>query len=290
MTTKVRSGYVTLMGLPNAGKSSFLNRLVGEELAIVSPKAQTTWQNMRGFYVKEGMELVLIDTPGIQEGTKALNAAISRNAIRAVSLAKDGHDIVALVVDAIDTFKTIHEKKPNPLLAIVKVLERDGFKLPLALPLIVTINKADLLKRPDDRRAVETLVQATAAQISKELIGIHWVSSKLEAGFSEWVARVQEHLPVDTSGKLFDKDTISDRNLRDFVSEFIREQCFYQLGEELPYSIAVQIEKFEESDPRHTHIEAVIHVEKESQKPIVIGKGGEKIKASGSAWPSGGPS
>lgn len=283
MVKQVSSGFVTLLGLPNAGKSSLLNRLVGEEVAIVTPKAQTTWQTQKGHVLRLGLELVVIDTPGIQEGTRALNSALSRNASRAVASAREGREVVALMADAIETLKAARENKPNPILAAVRVLERDGFHLPLKMPLIPTVNKADMVKKPEDRALVEQSLMAAATQVSSDLKPIHWVSARLDAGIAEWIETVKALLPQDEPGKLFDPETISDRSIRDIVSEYIREQCFMQLGEEVPYSIAVQIERFDERDAKTTHIEAVLHVEKESQKPIVIGKGGEKIKAIGTA-------
>lgn len=279
---QVKSGFVTLLGLPNAGKSSLLNKLVGEDIAIVTPKAQTTWQTMRGFVVREGLELVVIDTPGVQEGTKALNAALSRNAIKALTNAREGKEIVALVVDAKNILDALDEGKENHLDAIVKVLDREHFKLPFNIRMIPTIMKADLVTKPINRERVEAVVKTFAEKISSEAMIPHWLSSKKNEGINEWLSTVMSSLPLDQEGKLFNRDDLTDKNVRDIVSEYIREQCFMQLGEELPYSIAVEIEKFDESNPKMPKIEAVLHVERDSQKAIVVGKGGEKIKAIGS--------
>ena len=108
--TKLKSGFITLLGLPNAGKSSLLNRLVGDELAIVTPKAQTTWQCLRAYISRPDMEAVITDTPGLQEGTKALNAALAKNAAAAVKLAREGGEVVALVVDAADIGRRLKRK------------------------------------------------------------------------------------------------------------------------------------------------------------------------------------
>ncbi len=270
-----------MLGLPNAGKSSFLNRLAGEDLAIVSPKAQTTWRILRGHVVRPGLELVLVDTPGVQEGSKALNLALARNAIRAVTAAKEGRETVALLVDAKDLFERLKAGKPTALEAISRVLEREGIRLPLAFDLIATLNKSDLVKKPEDRARVEAHMVEVARTLAAAPKPCLWVSSRTGEGIDDWVTAASRMFPQAQSGALFEQDTLSDRNMRDFVAEYVREQCFLQLGEELPYSTAVQIENFDEKDPRIIRIEAVLHVEQESQKRIVVGSGGSKIKSIG---------
>lgn len=272
---------MTLLGLPNSGKSSFLNRLVGEDLAIVSPKAQTTWQILRGHVVRPALEMVLVDTPGVQEGSKALNLALARNAIRAVASAKEGRETVAFLVDAKDVSERLKAAKPTALACVSRVLEREGIRLPLPFELIPTLNKADLVKKPEDRVRVEAHVLELARKLAAAPNPCLWVSSRTGEGLENWVSAAARLFPEAPSGALFEHDTLSDRNLRDFAAEYVREQCFLQLGEELPYSTAVQIEKYDETDPKITRIEAVLHVEQESQKRIVVGSGGSKIKAIG---------
>jgi GTP-binding protein Era len=118
-------------------------------------------------------------------------------------------------------------------------------------------------------------------RISKQVLAPRWISVKSGEGIDEWFAAAAELLPEGKSGELFDREALSDQHLRDFAAEYIREQCFLQLGEEIPYSIAVQIESFDETDPALVRIEATLHVERDGQKAIVIGQGGAKIKSLG---------
>lgn len=279
--TKLKSGFITLLGLPNAGKSSLLNKLVGDEIAIVTPKAQTTWTCLRGYISQPDLQAVVTDTPGLQEGTKALNAALSKNAVRAVELAREGGEIVALVVDAADIGRRLRDKKPIGLEAVKNVLERDCGKLPLKLPVIPTFNKADLVRREEHRAEIETAVMPIVRELFANVKDPVWVSVHSGKGVAEWLNTARELLPEGKQGELFDEDALSDQNLREFAAEFIREQCFMQLGAEIPYSIAVQIETFDEKDPKLTRIQATIHVERDSQKAVVLGSKGSKIKGIG---------
>lgn len=277
----LKSGFVTLIGLPNAGKSSLLNRLVGEQLAIVTPKAQTTWQLLRGYVQQPDLEMVITDTPGLQEGTKALNVSLAKNASLALSAARQGGELIAFVVDAAEIGRKIKEKKPIGLEGLKGVIERDCGKLPLKLPCVPTLNKADLVRKDEHRREIEQAVAAIVAEIFEKPQKPIWVSVPTGEGMSQWLDLVKGLLPDGEKGRLFDEDALTDQNLRQFAAEFIREQCFMQLGAEIPYSIAVQIETFDERDPKITRIEAMLHVERDSQKAVVVGAGGSKIKAIG---------
>ena len=279
--TKLKSGFITLLGLPNAGKSSLLNKLVGEQLAIVTPKAQTTRQLLRGYIVQPDLEAVITDTPGLQEGTTALNAALAKNAARAVSLAREGGEIVALMVDAADIGRRLRDKKHLGLEPIKNVLERECGKLPLKLPVIPTFNKADLIRKTEHRVEIEQAVMPLFAELFEKPLAPIWISVPTGEGVGEWLHTIKDLLPEGEKGALFDNDALSDQNLREFASEFIREQCFMQLGAEIPYSVAVQIETFDEKDPKITRIEATLHVERESQKAVVLGAKGSKIKVIG---------
>lgn len=279
--TKVKAGFLTLLGLPNAGKSSLLNKLVGEQLAIVTPKAQTTWQLLRGFVSRPGLELVLTDTPGLQDGSKALNAIIAKNAAMAVNMANEGGELVALVIDAADIGRRIKEKKHLGLEPIKNVLENQCGKLPLKIAVIPTFNKADLVRKAEYRREIEEAVLPLLRETFSDVKAPHWVSVLSEEGVEKWFETINELLPLNEPGQLFEEDALSDQNIRQFAGEYVREQCFMQLGAELPYSIAVQIETFDESEKDLIRIEATLHVERDSQKGIVLGKGGAKIKSIG---------
>jgi len=277
--TTCKSGFITLIGLPNAGKSSLLNHLVGEELAIVTPKAQTTWACLRGYVSRPDFEMVVTDTPGLQEGSKALNAALSKNAAKAIALASEGDELVCLVIDAAEIGRKIREKKPLGIEAIKNVLERDCGGLPLKLPVLPVLNKSDLVRKTEYRKEIEEVIAAFSKEVFAEPKAPIWISSRSGEGVPEWVERIKALLPEGQKGQLFEEDALSDQSVRTLAAEFIREQCFMQLGAEVPYSTAVQIETFDEtSDKNLVRIEATLHVERESQKALVIGKGGSKIK------------
>ena len=161
------------------------------------------------------------------------------------------------------------------------MLERNCGKLPLKLPVIPTFNKADLVRKTEYRAQIEEAVLAVLSGIFASIEKPVWVSVKSDEGVEEWLDAVRQALPDGEKGMLFDEDALSDQNLRAFAAEFIREQCFMQLGAEIPYSIAVQIETFDEKDPRCTRIEATLHVERDSQKAVVLGAKGSKIKGIG---------
>lgn len=227
----------------------------------------------------------MTDTPGLQEGTKALNAALAKNAARALSTAfkgaREGGEIVAVVIDAADIGRRIREKKHLGLEPLKNVLERECGKLPLNLPVIPTFNKADLVRKEEYRHEIEAQVMPLLRELFVSPQKPVWLSVAHGEGFESWLDAIKALLPEGEKGELFDEDALSDQNLREFASEFIREQCFMQLGAEIPYSIAVQIESFDESDPNLTRILATIHVERDSQKAVVLGAKGSKIKSIG---------
>jgi GTP-binding protein Era len=278
--TSVRSGYITLLGLPNAGKSSFLNTLIGEELAIVTPKPQTTWKALQGYLVTQDIEAVITDTPGIQTSgagsTKALNQTINQNALEALTetLKSDG-EIIALMIDsskaqyADELFEHLKTK-----------LEKQGVSVPFKTRILPTINKADLIKAKD-RKDVEDAVMQLANKLSTCVENPIWVSSKTKEGFAPWVHTIKHLLPSLPSGSLFDPEDLSDKSVRAFCEDYIREQCFMSLQQEMPYSVAVEILQFNEKDLAITRIEAELHVERESQKRMVVGKGGTVLKKIG---------
>ncbi|MEW6055895.1 MAG: GTPase Era [Bdellovibrionota bacterium] len=281
MTTTLKCGFVTLVGLPNAGKSSLLNRLVGEELAIVTPKAQTTWQTLRGFLAKPDLELVITDTPGLQEGTVALNAALRKNAAKALSLAAQGNELIGLVIDAAELGARLRDKKPLGLEPIRRVIEEECGRLPLSIPCVLILNKSDLVRKQPYRDELEEIASKEFKGVFSSMQKILWTSVKTGEGIENCLEEFKAVLPMGQSGSLFDTEDLTDQNLRGFAAEFVREQCFLQLGAEIPYSIAVEITQFDEKDPKISRIEATLHVERESQKSIVLGEGGKKIKAIG---------
>jgi GTP-binding protein Era len=247
-----RSGIVTVAGKPNAGKSTLLNRLVGQKLAITSPKPQSTRDRVTGIVSTADTQLVLIDTPGLLDPRYALQRAMRATAMNALHDA----DVVVYVVDATDP--------GSPPLT-----EAAGLASPLRAPVVTALNKIDLLT-PERRQDLVTSMAANA----------HLVSAVTGEGIDTMVKAVGALLPE--SPFLYDPDDASTQSLRFFVSELVRETALEQLEEEVPYAVACTIEEFRE-DRSPVYIRAVLYVERASQKRIVIGEGGSRIRDMGRA-------
>jgi GTP-binding protein Era len=249
MATK--AGFVTLVGRPNAGKSTLLNRLVGERLAIVSPKPQSTRERVVGILSDETSQLIFLDTPGLLEPRYALHKAMLHAAHQAIEDA----DVIVFLVDA-------QRDKPEDLVTLAQLPKRP------AAPVLTVFNKADEVSAA--RREELTALAPDAL----------WISAATGAGCEALLAAVRARLPE--SPFFYDADDVSTQQLRFFVAEFLRETVLEQLEDEVPYGIAVGIEEFRESeDP--VYIRAFLYVERESQKGIVVGAGGARIKAIGQA-------
>ncbi len=256
----MRSGFVGLVGRPNAGKSTLLNRLVGQKLAIVSDKPQTTRNRIVGVKTLPGGQLIYVDTPGIHKPLHRLNVRmvdISRSTVREV-------DVVALVVDV----STEHGAGDNFVWDLVKGA---------TAPIVVVLNKVDLVAKPD-------LLPRIAA-VAKKGTAVDIVPVSAETG--ENVERLEEvllsHLPEGPP--LYDDDYLTDQPERFFVAELVREQVLRHTHAELPFSSAVVVDAFEEppTPGGMLRLHCSILVERSSQKPIVLGRGGAMIKAIGTA-------
>jgi GTP-binding protein Era len=246
-----RAGIVTVAGKPNAGKSTLLNRLVGEKLSIVSPKPQSTRDRIVGIRSDGDVQIVLLDTPGLLNPRYPLQRAMRAAALAALADA----DLILYLVDGTDG--------TPPALAEVAQLEQ-----PPRAPQLLVVNKIDRM----------STAQRTA------LLDLHPGALLLSAATGEGVQplidRVGRLLPE--SPFLYPADDISTQTLRFFVGELIRESALEQLEDEVPYSIACEIEEFRESQAP-IYIRAVLHVERDSQKRILIGAGGKRIRDIGRA-------
>ena len=251
-----RCGYVAIVGRPNVGKSTLVNRLVGEKLSITSSKAQTTRHRIVGVVNRPGAQIMLLDTPGFQTRNKgALNRVLNRTASQAALEA----DVVVLVADA-------HGWTAGDDQALKLV--------PSDKPLIVALNKVDAVK--DRARVMALLAQLGANPAIGAIVPISARTGRqVDALLDESARRLPE------GNALFDVDSYTDRSERFFAAEAIREKMFRLLGDELPYQSTVVIEQFEEL-PGLRRIFAAIVLEREAQKPIVLGAGGERIKRIGS--------
>jgi GTP-binding protein Era len=256
----VKSGFVSLVGLPNAGKSTLLNRLVGTKLAIVSDKPQTTRTRILGVRTYPGGQIVFVDTPGIHRPTHRMN-------VRMVDVAREAMhdvDIVGVVVDV--------AQKPGGgqehLLELVT---------PLDAPVVLVLNKVDLVSKPKLLPVIERWSQA------REFAAIVPVSALSGDGVGRLERVFLEHLPEGEP--LYPDDYLTDQPERFFVAEMVREQVLQHTHAELPFSTAVLVDKFEEAEREDGLLKlyCTILVERESQKPIIIGRRGDMIKRIGTA-------
>jgi GTP-binding protein Era len=253
MPEAFKCGYVALIGYPNVGKSTLLNRLVGGKLAITSPKPQTTRFRLLGIVNESDAQLLFLDTPGILEPKGALNETLVQAALTALNEA----DVVVWLVEP---------RPPDP---------RDQVLLPhlqkLARPLLVAINKIDLVAKP------KLLPLMGAYQGLFPAAPVIPVSGLTGEGLAELKGEIVLFLPA--SPPLYPPEQDTEASERFLAAELIRERVLHHVGEEVPYAVAVQVEEFDESRrPVLVTIRAVIYVERDSQKGILIGKGGRMLK------------
>ncbi len=250
-----KSGYVAIAGAPNAGKSTLLNSLVHEKLAIVTPKPQTTRQKVLGIMNDPSYQIILLDSPGLLAPRDLMQEKmmeISRNVM-------EDADVILLLADS---------TKPEDDLTLVQNLPvRQGQSR------LLVLNKTDISGIPGP----DVLQEKAANYGCLESIA---VSAKTGSGLPELVARILHYLPQGFP--FYPPDQLSNEPERFFVSEIIREQIFLNYGEEIPYASGVRVVEFKERPGRKDFISALITVERDSQKAIVIGRDGQAIKLAGS--------
>ena len=247
----LKVGFVAIAGLPNAGKSTLLNRLLGESLAITSPKPQTTRDRIVGIRTDEHAQMVFLDTPGLVDPAYELHVRMRRTAERALQDA----DAIMYVADAT-------RGAPPPLARLVNPA------LTVRAPVVTVLNKADLLS------------PATRAELASSLTPAVLVSAVTGEGIDAVLATVTGLLPVGPM--LYSADELTTLPTRFFAAEFVREAALDQLDDEVPYSVACVIEEFRESRSP-IYIRATLYVERDSQKRILIGTGGARIRELGRA-------
>lgn len=245
-----RAGIVTVVGKPNVGKSTLLNRIVGQKLSITSPKPQSTRDRIVGIYTSDDAQLVILDTPGLLNPKYPLQQAMRSTAVRALEEA----DVIIYLADAT-------EGTPPSL------GEAADLAAPPSAPVLIALNKSDALTR---------------AQREQLALGdnVVLISALTGDGIPDLMTRVAQLLPE--SPFLYPEDEISTQPVRFFVAELVRETVLEQLHDEVPYSVAVEVEEYREGRSP-LYIRAVIYVERESQKAIIIGGKGARIRSIGEA-------
>jgi len=275
----IRAGFCAIVGLPNVGKSTLLNRILGQRLVAVSPKPQTTRNRILAVHTIDlpddvepprKAQIAFVDTPGIQQGSGAL-----RRYMRDEALAAAGDtDVALLMIDATDSRgrgpDRLHSEDAAPLAAALR-----------SKPLIIALNKVDRVAKPDLLPLIERW-HGWGKERPEHDLEIVPIAALSGDGVGRLVAAIGRRLPEGPA--LFPEDMVTDRAERFLAGELIREQLFHQLGNELPYAAGVVVETFEErAAKKDVQIGAVIVVERDSQKAIVVGKGGARIKQLGIA-------
>lgn len=251
-----RAGFVTLLGRPNVGKSSLLNRLIDFRLSIVTEKPQTTRRIVKGIMNRPGYQVVFLDTPGVHEPQDALGEAIRRSTNQSLS----DTDLIWYV-----TAPDVQEKDP---LAPFKSIPGN------TVPVFLVLNKADILHSE----------QPSRLRADSRFAAVYPVSALTGEGLDELLIGTLSCLPE--SPPYYDPDSITDSTEREIVAELIRESAWNHCYQEIPYGIEVRVEEFQEKSKK-TYIQAVLYVERMAHKKMVIGKGGEVIKAIGKQARSG---
>ena len=257
MTEEFKSGYVAVVGRPNAGKSTLVNRLVGEKVAIVTPRPQTTRNRVQGIVNRPNAQVVLIDTPGLHRPESALG----RQMMGEVDAAMDAVDIVALLLDASEKFGQGDRR------SVERALRFDGTRFLL-------LNKIDRIPR------VELLTQIDAVSKMGSFNEIIPISALKGDGVDLVLRKFIEYLPAGEPQ--FPVDQYTDQPERFLAAEIVREKAIEATSQEVPHAVAVLVDSFEEAE-KLIRIRATIYVDREGQKGILIGKGGSTLKKIGTA-------
>jgi GTPase len=247
-----RCGTVAIVGRPNVGKSTLLNHILGMKLAITSRKAQTTRHRLLGIHTTDDTQFLFVDTPGFQQ--KHINA-LNKTLNKTVTQVLTEVDVVLFVIEPMKLGEADE--------VVLKLLPKNK-------PVLLVVNKADLM---GDKGNLLPLIQDF--DLLFDFAGIIPVSAKKSLYLDELLSAVREHLPEQPA--MYAEDELTDKNERFLAAELVREKIFRLLGDEVPYSVTVEIEKFE-TVKNLRRIFAAIIVDKDSQKPMIIGKGGEKLK------------
>jgi GTP-binding protein Era len=259
-----RAGFAAIVGKPNVGKSTLMNTYLGQKIAIVSPKPQTTRNVIRGALTLPDAQIIFLDTPGIHKPIHKLGEYMVAAASRTISDA----DVVVFVADL--------SHPPTREDGLIADLIREE----CTVPVILALNKADTVKDPDSAgRPYEALLRSEDGDTLAKAVLL--VSATTGAGRDELLQAIIAHLPE--SPAYYPEDFLTDQPLRIIAGELVREQILRFVRQEIPHATAVIVEEFKERNPQLTYISAYIYVEKDSQKQIMLGKGGRMLKRIGQA-------
>lgn len=256
-TDNFHSGFVSIVGSPNVGKSTLINVLVGRKISAVSDKPNTTRNRILGIKNLSGAQLIFLDTPGIHRAAKG---SLGKSMVQAAMAAIGEADVIILLIDVKFPFN-------RQDLYVIQNLPK---------PAILVLNKIDLIKKS----AILSLINQSR-QFPDKFLEVLPISALQDDGIDDLIQTTVKYLPVGP--KYFPEDTITDRPERFLISELIREKVFNLLREEIPYRTAVMVDEFDEDDEKNLMIiSAVIYVERENHKGIIIGKNGQTLKKVGS--------
>ena len=264
-----RAGHIAIVGRPNVGKSTLLNALLGESIAITSHHPQTTRDRILGVVSEADTQFIFVDTPGVHRAKTMLGARMNQEARDAAR----GADVIVFMTDIGRDASDVHLRPAD--LAILK-------DLPAGIPVLCVLNKIDRL---EDKTELVKILQGHAS--GHDFAAIIPLSARKSSEMKYLLGELRERLPF--SKKLFDDETLTDRPVRFLVAEFVREQILRHTREEVPHGVAVVVERFEEGKPpkegktggKTTRIELAVHVDREGHKKIIIGKGGALLKEIG---------
>ena len=253
----VKSGFVSIIGLPNAGKSSFLNAVINENLAITSKKPQTTRKNLKGIYNDEESQIIFVDTPGIHKVKNKLDDYMSKNINKSI----DEIDMIIVIVD-IMTYEIDDYDKINKILSSKASVKK-----------VLIVNKCDLVESIDD-----DLENIIINKFDKNLRfdKIFYISSLKKKNIKDVIDYIKNELPYGY--RYYNEEDLTDEPMKQIVADIIRQQCLYKLDKEIPHGIAIVVESMKKSKTKCMNIDASIICERDSHKGIIIGKSGAMTK------------
>lgn len=251
-----RCGYISVVGRPNAGKSSFINSIVGQKVAIVSPKAQTTRNNILGIYNDGENQFIFVDTPGIHKAKNNLDKFMMKNV-------RSSLEDVDVILYAIDGTKTFEEDELDYIRSICKKGD-----------VIILVTKIDIANK---KKLFEELVKLNALQVKDILC----IDSKTKKGFDEVIKTIKTYIPEsEEKNFIYEEDDYTDKSVRFIVGEIIREKTLLFLNNEIPHGIAIDVRSYEETQ-KYVEIFADIYCARANHKEIIIGKGGQTLRKIG---------